>query len=210
MAEDMVKPTVLGAVGLCLLSVLSVAARTQPAGLLQRELKKLLETRLEGIASRLDGVLGYVIVDLSSNERVATRLDREPFPTASAIKLAILYELLKQGEEGKQALEKPVPLERAQVVGGSGVLQHLSVPILSLIDHAALMMIVSDNTATDVIIDTVGMNNLVARMNHRLHRFLCDRNMRASRHGAGPSSHWTPVRGSACRRARIVQSVVAE
>ena len=78
-------------------------------------------------------MLGYVVVDLTSNERVAARLETQPFPTASTIKLSILYELLKQCEEGKLALDKPALLERAQVVGGSGVLQHLSGPLLSLV-----------------------------------------------------------------------------
>ena len=109
-------------------------------------------------------MLGYVVVDLTSNERVAARLADQPFPTASTIKLAILYELLKQGEEGKLSLDKPALLERSQVVGGSGVLQHLSGPMLSLGDHAALMIILSDNTATNVVIDAVGMANVKARM----------------------------------------------
>ena len=50
------------------------------------------------------------------------------------------------------------------MVGGSGVLQHLSAPMLSLVDHAALMIILSDNTSTNVVIDAVGMANVNARM----------------------------------------------
>ncbi|MGH9173109.1 MAG: serine hydrolase, partial [Vicinamibacterales bacterium] len=128
------------------------AAQTGP---LQEDLRKQLQARLVGVAERLDGVLGYVVVDLTSNERVAARLEDQAFPTASTIKLAILYELLKQCEEGKLALDKPARLERSQMVAGSGVLQHLSAPVLSLGDHAALMIILSDNTATNVVIDAV-------------------------------------------------------
>ncbi len=134
------------------------------AGPLQQDLHKQLKVRLDEVVERLDGVLGYVVVDLTSNERVAARLESQPFPTASTIKLAILYELLKQCEEGKLALDKPARLDRAQVVAGSGVLQHLSTPTLSLADHAALMIILSDNTATNVVIDAVGMANVTARM----------------------------------------------
>src|SRR5688572_16926687 len=143
--------------------VIATASLTAQPGPLQQDLRKQLEARLEGIAARLDGVLGFVVVDLTSNERVAARLETQQFPTASTIKLSILYELLKQAEEGTLALDKPALLDRGQVVGGSGVLQHLSGPMLSLIDHAALMMIVSDNTATNVLIDAVGMEKVNAR-----------------------------------------------
>ena len=96
---------------------------------------------------------------------MAARLQAEPFPTASTIKLAILYELLKQAEAGQQAVDQPEPLDRALVVGGSGVLQHLTTPSLSLRDHAALMIIVSDNSSTNVVIRAVGMD----RVNQRMH-----------------------------------------
>lgn len=138
-------------------------AGAQP-GALQHDLHRQLQTRLDAIASKLDGVLGYAIVDLTSKDRVASRLETQPFPTASAIKLAILYELLKQSDEGKLSLDKPAPLDRSQIVGGSGVLQHLGTPSLSLMDHAALMIIISDNTATNVVIDGVGMANVTSRM----------------------------------------------
>ena len=145
--------------------VLAVAtASAQSPGPLQQELRQQLQARLDATAARLDGVLGYVVIDLTSNERIAARLEKQPFPTASTIKLAVLYELLKQCEEQKLALDKPALLDRSQVVGGSGVLQHLSGPLLSLGDHAALMMIVSDNTATNVVIDAVGMANVTNRM----------------------------------------------
>ena len=155
---------------LALLAIAAVSALTWnvgaagQAGPLQLDLRKRLQMRLDAVAERLDGVLGYVVVDLASNERVAARLEGQAFPTASTIKLAILYELLKQCEEGKLALDKPAPLDRSQVVAGSGVLQHLSSPTLSLADHAALMIILSDNTATNVVIDAVGMANVTARM----------------------------------------------
>ena len=142
------------------------APRRRPsrADPLQQDLRNQLRARLEAIAGKLDGVLGYVVVDLTSKETMATRLETQQFPTASTIKLAILYELLKQAEDGKLVLDKPERLERAQVTGGSGVLQHLTNPVLSLHDYAALMIILSDNTATNVVIDAVGMANVNARM----------------------------------------------
>ncbi len=137
---------------------------TSAQGPLQDDLRAQLTARLDEIARRVDGVVGYVVVDLTSGEQVAARLGREPFPTASAIKVPILYELLKRADEGSLQLDAATPLARSQVVGGSGVLQHLTTPSLSLRDHAALMMILSDNTATNVVIDAVGMSSVTARM----------------------------------------------
>jgi beta-lactamase class A len=151
------------ATAVVLLAFVALAMEQAP-GALQQELRRHLLARLDAVAHKLDGVIGYVVVDLTSHERVAARLEAEPFPTASAIKLAILYELLKQCEEGTLSLDKPALLQPAQVVGGSGVLQHLSGPLLSLGNHAALMIILSDNTATNVVIDAVTMARVNARM----------------------------------------------
>jgi beta-lactamase class A len=144
--------------------VLGVASLAGAQGALQGDLRGQFTKRLDAIVRSLDGVTGYAIVDLTSGDQVATRLEHEPFPTASAIKVAILYELLKRADEGSLTLDSAKTLERAQVVGGSGVLQHLTTPALSLRDHAALMMVLSDNTATNVVIDAVGMTNVTARM----------------------------------------------
>jgi len=109
-------------------------------------------------------VVGYVVTDLTTGDQVAAHLEREPFPTASAIKLSILYELMTQAEAGKIALDTPAPVNRADLVGGSGVLQHLGTPSLSLRDHATLMIAVSDNSSTNIVIQAVGMENVNARM----------------------------------------------
>ena len=153
-------------------SLATIVVLTQPCaasaqGPLQDDLRAQLSARLEAIARAVDGVVGFAVMDLTSGEQVAARLEREPFPTASAIKVPILYELLKRADEGTLQLDAPQPLNRSQVAGGSGVLRHLTTPSLSLRDHAALMMILSDNTATNVVIDAVGMANVTARM----HRF---------------------------------------
>lgn len=130
---------------------------------LSADLARGFEARLSAIVADVDGVAGYAILDLEGGGRFE-RMAGEAFPAASTIKLAVLYELLKQAEEGRVALDAPGPLDRAQVVAGSGVLQHLGRPSLSLRDHAALMMILSDNTATNVVIDAVGMDRVNARM----------------------------------------------
>ncbi len=135
-----------------------------PNGPLQTELETQLVRSLDQAAAGVDGVVGYIVTDLTTNERVASRLEREPFPTASAIKLSILYEMLKQVEAGTLPLDVPKPVDRAQLVGGSGVLQHLTSPSLSLRDHATLMIMVSDNSSTNIVIQAVGMEKVNARM----------------------------------------------
>jgi beta-lactamase class A len=127
------------------------------------ELRAKLETRLHDISARLDGVAGYVIVDLTSGDRIS-RLDRNTFPTASTIKLAIVYELFAQAREAKIRLEESITLDRAKAVGGSGVLFEMGTPTLSIRDYATLMVTLSDNTATNVLIDRLGMENITRRM----------------------------------------------
>jgi beta-lactamase class A len=150
-------------------AVVPVPSRTQapptpPAGALQADLASQLVRTLDRAAATLDGVVGYIVTDLTTRERVAARLEHEAFPTASAIKLSVLYEMLKQAEAGTLTLDTPAPVNRSQLVGGSGVLQHLTSPSLSLRDHATLMIMVSDNSSTNIVIQAVGMDKVNARM----------------------------------------------
>ena len=122
-----------------------------------------LEPQLSDIAAHVDGVVGYSVLDLASGTRIRRRAD-ETFPTASTIKIAILYELFKQVEEGKIRLDEASTLDRSKAVGGSGVLFELGTPTLSIRDYATLMIIVSDNTATNVLIDRLGLAAVTRRM----------------------------------------------
>lgn len=144
-------------------AALAQPVAAQPADTKAAELRQKLVASLEKTAAGLDGVMGYAIVDLTSGDRVE-RLPSAVFATASTIKLAILYELFKQADEGKLSLDTVRPLDRQQVVGGSGVLAELSAPAMPLRDYATLMVVLSDNTATNVLIDVVGMTNVTARM----------------------------------------------
>jgi beta-lactamase class A len=127
------------------------------------DLRDGLAATLERIASDLDGLMAYTVVDLTTGDRIEWRQDAV-FAAASTIKIAILYELFKQVEQGRLSLDERQPLDRRHAVGGSGVLVQLTTPALSLRDHATLMIILSDNTATNVVIDAVGMQNVTGRM----------------------------------------------
>jgi beta-lactamase class A len=130
---------------------------------LAHELARALEYQLQSTAASLNGVVGYAAVDLTSGQEFG-RLERQEFPTASTIKLAVLYELFRQADEGRIALDTAAPLDRAAVVGGSGILQALGTPSLSPRDLAVLMMSISDNTATNVLIDRVTIPAVASRM----------------------------------------------
>ena len=151
-------PAVRHLLVLCLF-LLAASVAAQPAA----ELREKFAARLATIAAGVDGVVGYEIVDLTSNERVS-HLERETFPTASAIKLAIVYELYKQASEGRIKLDEMLVLDRSKTVRGSGVLIHMGTPTLSLRDYATLMVTLSDNTATNVLIDRLGMAEISKRM----------------------------------------------
>ena len=144
---------------LLLAGTASAGAQTSPPA----ELRAKFEKRVQEISSRVDGVVGYSIVDLTSGERIG-HLDGATFPTASAIKLAIVYELFKQAEEKRIDLDEKITLDRRQAVGGTGVLVEMGTPTLSIRDYAVLMVTLSDNTATNVLIDRLGMDRIAARM----------------------------------------------
>ena len=145
----------------CTALTCSEAFAQEPAR--RQELRTKTQAQLTAIADSLDGVMGYVVVDLESGERFE-RLPDETFPLASTIKLAILYELFKQADEARLKLDEIRALDRRHAVGGSGVLVELSTPAMSLRDYAVLMVVLSDNTATNLLIDAVGMENVNNRM----------------------------------------------
>jgi beta-lactamase class A len=144
----------------CLLTAALLSAQAAP---LPAELKAKFERRVQEIAARVDGVVGYVLLDMTSGERIA-HLERETFPTASTIKLAIVYELFTQAAEGAIKMDEAVTLDRRKAVGGTGVLIEMGTPTLSIRDYAALMVTLSDNTATNVLIDRLGMEKITKRM----------------------------------------------
>jgi beta-lactamase class A len=89
----------------------------------------------------------------------------ERFPSASVIKVPILVELFQQVQRGPLALTDPLVLLAADQRPGSGVLQFLSTPHqLTVRDAAMLMVILSDNSATNLLIDKIGIRNVNARM----------------------------------------------
>jgi beta-lactamase class A len=146
----------------------------KPADLLAK-----LRTRILAVDSGLDGVLGVYVHDLQSGATIELRAD-ETFPTASSIKLAVLYELYRQAEEGRIDLSESTrpPAPR---VGGGGVLQELGDRVtLTWRDLAVLMMGWSDNEATNILVRRIGREPVNARLDGlglshtRLRRLMMD------------------------------------
>jgi beta-lactamase class A len=163
----------------------AVPSAGQDASALAATFSKAFASKLDAIATTADGVIGYTIIDVTSGERF-DRLETTTFPTASTIKLAVLYELLKQAEEGRLNLDETQPLDRTHAVPG-GLLYELTTPSLSPRDLAVAMIIQSDNTAANVLIARLGMEAINARVaalglrNTRLRRRMID--LEAARRG---------------------------
>lgn len=100
-----------------------------------------------------------IIRDLGSGERVAIR-EREIFPAASLIKICVLLAFYKKVEDGFDLAERII-LKKEEQTGGFGVLKELE-PGLALTwrDLATLMIILSDNTAANCLIDRLGMEEI--------------------------------------------------
>ncbi len=123
-----------------------------------------LEARVALVDQGLDGVLGVAVVDLNTGARIVLRGD-QPFPQASSIKLAILYEAWRQAAEGRLDLAAVTTPPAAHRVGGAGVLKALGGKVsLTWRDLAVLMMGWSDNEATNLLIDRVGLDSVNARL----------------------------------------------
>jgi len=135
----------------------------------QELLLQKLDTAVRDVDSGLDGVMGVAILDLATGEAILLHPD-EVFPQASSIKIAVLAELYHQSEQaaagtpGKATLGDLYTMRAADVVPGSDILAGLTpgVTILTNRDLATMMVAVSDNSATNVLIDRLGMANVNA------------------------------------------------
>ena len=126
-------------------------------------LRAKLQRDLEQIVDAYEGVAGLHLLDLTTGDRFAVR-DDFVFPQASAIKIPILLELFRRAEADPGILRRRVEMTDEVRTAGSGVLQVLTDggSALSLEDYAIYMILHSDNTATNVLIDELGMDAINA------------------------------------------------
>ena len=119
------------------------------------------------VESQLSGVVGVAILDLTTGRELLLHPD-EIFPQASSIKIAVLAELYHQdtqsseGVHGKARLTDLYKVRSEDLVADSAIMGGLTPGVTQLTnrDLATMMVAVSDNSATNVLIDRVGMDNV--------------------------------------------------
>ena len=145
-----------------------------------------LEKSILDIDRSLDGVMGVAIVDLTDGHKYLLHAN-DVYPQASSIKICVLAELYRQAQQGKLKLTDLYTVNAADLVQDSDIMGGLTpgVTKITLRDLATMMVAVSDNSATNVLIDRVGMDNVNAFLNAqglrdtRLRRKMMDLNAAA-------------------------------
>jgi beta-lactamase class A len=120
-----------------------------------------LEQRLKPLIEAHKGKLAIAVKNLATGEEYASNAD-DVMQTASLIKLAIMVETYRQADDKKMDLTKKLTLTKDDKVPGAGVLtDHISDgATFSLRDAVRLMIVFSDNTATNMVLDQIGIANV--------------------------------------------------
>lgn len=118
-----------------------------------------LEKRIEAELKSYDGKMGIYINDFKGN--VIAFNAEEKYETASTIKVYILAALFDEIEKGNKSLKDMLEYKQSHAVDGSGIMSSLEVgTVLSVKNLATLMIIVSDNIATNILIDYLGIDTI--------------------------------------------------
>jgi beta-lactamase class A len=124
-----------------------------------------LDNRLEERAAAHKGKVAVAVKHLGTGETYFRNAD-DVMPTASLIKLPIMAEVYAQAEAGRVKLDDMLTLTKEEMVQGSGILtEHFSPGAkFSLRDAVRLMIVYSDNTATNMVLDKIGIKAVNERM----------------------------------------------
>jgi beta-lactamase class A len=126
-----------------------------------------LHRQLDSISDAHHGVVGYTVMNLDTGERLTRRGD-EPFPTASLIKVPIAVAVLDQVARGQLALDDRITVLRIEKVPGAGILQFLHDGAeITIRDAMWLMLTISDNTATNLLLSRVELRRVWEAMEQR-------------------------------------------
>ena len=149
---------------ICILVLTGAAFAQTPTAEAKRQiLWQKLEASINEVDRNLDGVMGVAIIDLTDHQQYLLHAD-EVFPTASSIKIAVLTELYRQAQAGKVKLTDIYTVRASDLVQDSDIMNGLTpgVTRITLRDLGTMMVAVSDNSAANVLIDRVGMENVNA------------------------------------------------
>src|SRR4051794_29618927 len=124
-----------------------------------------LESRIAPLIKAHKGVVAVAVKNLDTGESFEVRAD-EPMPTASLIKFPVMVEAYRQAAEKTIDLGSTVTLKKADKVPGSGILtDHFSDgATFPLVDAVHLMIAFSDNTATNLVADRIGLKSTAETM----------------------------------------------
>ncbi len=143
---------------LLLLASFAPAQQLHTRDLLWRQ----MTTDVTKVGLQFEGVMGITIRDLTDGREFSVNAD-DIFPTASSIKLPLLIELYRQSQTGtSQKLTDLYTFRKEDVVPDSAIMENLT-PGVSRVtnrDLAGMVVAVSDNSATNVLIDRVGFDNV--------------------------------------------------
>jgi len=146
----------------CLLATgLATAQSTVPTQEKQQALWQKLEASISDVDRNLDGAMGVAILDLTDGHKYLLH-ENDVFAQASSIKICVLAELYRQAQQGKLKLTDLYTVNAADLVQDSDIMGGLTpgVTKITLRDLATMMVAVSDNSATNVLINRVGMENV--------------------------------------------------
>ncbi|MGC1450492.1 MAG: serine hydrolase [Candidatus Sulfotelmatobacter sp.] len=171
---------------MCSLLLGAVAVGQMPAAqssssFKQQILWQKLSASIQEVDQHLDGVMGVAIEDLTTGDHFFLNED-QVFAQASSIKITVLANLYLQLQQGNLKLTDSYTVQSSDLVPDSDIMGGLTPGLtrLTLRDLATMMVAVSDNSATNVLIDRVGMQNVNAMLdslglNHtRLRRKMMD------------------------------------
>lgn len=121
-----------------------------------------LQDQLEQLAAEIPGKVAWCMVHPASGARVQRNAD-ECFISASVIKTPILMEAFRQAKHEGLEWNAPLPLKESDKVGGSGILNVLHDGLQTTVrDVAVLMTVISDNSATNMMLDHLGVEKVNA------------------------------------------------
>lgn len=141
-------------------AVAATAAQAQPTAPSPRQ---RLDTELARITRSIDATWGIYAKSIETGEEIAIDADRQ-MDTMSVIKIPLMTEVFQQVKDGKIALDTRYTIEKDDMLPGTGVLRSLDPgAVVTVKDLVTLMIIVSDNTATDVLYRMVGGPEAVNR-----------------------------------------------
>src|ERR1017187_8806148 len=149
--------------------VLGIPSTAQTSPPAPSEKQQVLWMKLEkfilDVDRNLDGVMGIAIVDLTDGHRYLLHAN-DVFPQASSIKICVLAELYRQAQQGKRKLTDLYTVNASDLVQDSDIMGGLTpgVTQITLRDLGTMMIAVSYNSATNVLIDRVGMDNVNAML----------------------------------------------